>query len=263
MTNNGGIHNIFLNSTNKNIGDTNYDFKLYFSNYNIHINDDEEAYIIFKTFQTINTFYNINENSNSFTLIIKNNITLLEIPITYTLDIGNYNCYDFLDAITTLCSGYLTMSYNSKQNTFIYNQNINLVNTTVYIICNNYNYKYFGLSPSIRNSVYNVITSSIINMNNFSIIAIKILGLISNIKQIDNFNNSISSSDIFAIINRQDAGVNSLINYTDLNDCFTLKIENHNIDYINLQFFNEYNQLLIDLSDWLIILKIIVKKKLG
>lgn len=41
------IHNIYINSTNKTGTDTNYDYKLYLSNYNIKIEPDDDAYINF------------------------------------------------------------------------------------------------------------------------------------------------------------------------------------------------------------------------
>ena len=75
------IFNIYINSTYKNNGDTNYDYKLFFSNYNIRINPDEECIIYLKSFQTINTFYNINSNSNTFSIIINENRILQETQL--------------------------------------------------------------------------------------------------------------------------------------------------------------------------------------
>ena len=255
------IFNIYINSTYKNNGDTNYDYKLFFSNYNIHINPDEECHIYLKSFQTINTFYNINSNSNTFSIIINENRILQETPIVFTMDVGNYNCYEFMDAINNLASNYFTMSYNVKQNTFTYTQNPALVDKTVYIICNQYNHKYFGLPMNTRNSLFNPLVSSIINMNYFSLIVIKLFGLVSNNKTIDNFSNNISSSDIFAIVNRQDNIPNSLINFNDYNNTFKYAIQNNNLDYFNFKFLNENNELLTEIQDWLMILQITILKK--
>ena len=254
-------YNIYINSTNKNNGDKNYDYKLFFSNYNILIDKDEECYIYLKSFQSLNTFYNINLNSRTFSIIVNDNRTLVETPISYSIDIGNYNCYDFMEAINRLCSDYFTVSYNDKQNTFTYTQNPTIVGKTIYIICNKYNYKYFGLIPNIYNSLFNPLVSSIINMNYFSLIVIKVQGIISNNKTIDNFNNVISSSDILGIVNRQDTFVNALINFTDINNTFMLKIQNFNLDYLNFTFFNENNESLLDIQDWLMILQIVIKPK--
>jgi hypothetical protein len=98
-------------------------------------------------------------------------------------------------------------------------------------------------------------------MNNFSLIVIKVFGLVEAIKSIDNFNPSITRGDVSAIINRQDTSVNALINWVDINNSFTKKIHNTELNQLTFSFYNEYNQLLEDLDDWLIIIKITIKKK--
>ena len=60
------IHNIYINSTNKTGTDTNYNYNVYLSNYNIKIEQDEDAYLNITGFQSLNSFYNINDNSKSF-----------------------------------------------------------------------------------------------------------------------------------------------------------------------------------------------------
>lgn len=255
------IFNIYINSTNKNSGDTNYNYKLFFSNYNIIIKPEEECYIYLKTFQTINTFYNINSKSQQISIIVNDNRTLVETPLIFTIDVGNYNCYQFMEAVNNLCYEYFTMTYNDKQNTFTYTQNPTLVSKTVYIICNKYNYKYFGLTPTIYNSLFNPLLSSIVNMNSFSFIVVKVQGIVSNNKTIDNFNSTIASSDIFGIVNRQDVNCNALINFSDFNNTFMIKVDNFNIDYFNFMFYDENNQILTDIQDWLMILQIIIKQK--
>ena len=99
-------------------------------------------------------------------------------------------------------------------------------------------------------------------MNYFSLLIIKLFCIISNNISIDNFNNNLlSSSDIFSIINRQDTNINALINYTDMNNTCMFKIDNFNLDYLNFIFYNENNNILTDLSDWLMVLQIHIKKK--
>ena len=101
----------------------------------------------------------------------------------------------------------------------------------------------------------------IINLNYFSLIVIKIIGLITNNKTIDNFTStSVCASDIFGIVNRQDAPINSLIYFNDINNSFMYRIQNNNLDYLNLIFTNEYNDLLTDLQDWLLVLQVVIKK---
>jgi hypothetical protein len=98
-------------------------------------------------------------------------------------------------------------------------------------------------------------------MNNFSLIIIKILGLVEPIKAIDNFSVSINKGDISCIVNRQDSNVGSLISYTDTNENYIKQISNIEINQLTFIFSNEFNQLLTDIDDWLLILKITIKKK--
>ena len=56
-------------------------------------------------------FYNINDLSKRFTIKIR---TEQEINFTYNFDIdtGNYNVYEFMETINSICSDYINLSYN-------------------------------------------------------------------------------------------------------------------------------------------------------
>ncbi len=69
-----------------------------------------------------------------------------------------------------------------------------------------------------------------------------------------------STGDIIALVNRQDSNINSFINWVDLIHTFKTKINNLNLDYLNIVFYNERNELLTDLGDWLITMKITIKQ---
>ncbi len=257
------IHNLYITSTNKNGSDTNYNYSIYFSNYGIQIDTDEEAYLNITSFQSLNTFYNINSNSKSFSVKVR---TDMDISFTYnfTIDEGNYNIFEFMEEVNRLCSTYFTMYYNEKKNKFYYISN--QINTTISLMPNNYNYKYFGLNPNkyteiIYSTNGNGTYSNIINMNHFSLLVIKVLGLIEENRTLDNFNKSVNRGDICALINRQDTAVNALINWTDINNTFKKKICNTEINSLNFIFTDEFNNILYELNDWLITLTISIKKK--
>ena len=257
-------YNLYITSINKNGNDTSYNYNLYLSNYGIRIQQDEIAFINITGFQTLNSFYNINDNSKKFTVKIR---TDQDMTFTYSFesDTGNYDIYNFMSSVNTLCSAFFTMSYNEKKNKWNYTSNQS-INTTVYLIPNIYNAKYFGLNSNINNEILPAINSigtysKIINMNNFSLIIIKILGLVEPIKAIDNFSASINKGDISCIVNRQDSNVGSLISYTDTNENYIKQISNIEINQLTFIFSNEFNQLLIDIDEWLLILKITIKKK--
>lgn len=258
------IHNLYITSANKTGSDTNYNYNIYFSNYGINIASDEEAYLNITSFQSLNTFYNINSNSKSFIIKIR---TDQDINFTYifNIDDGNYNIYEFQEAINNLCSVHFTLEYNEKKNKWNYKATD--INNLVYIKPSIYNYKYFGLKPDIYNEILTPINgigtySDIINMNNFSLIIIKVLGLVEQNKTLDNFNNSISGGDVCAFINRQDTAVNAVINWTDVNHTFKKNICNNELNQLKFLFTDEFNNILYDLNDWLLTINITIKKKL-
>jgi hypothetical protein len=258
------IHNLYITSTNKQGSDTNYNYNIYFSNYGIVIGQDEEAYLNIKTFQTLNSFYNINENSKSFKIkiITDNDMTLI---YDFEIETGNYDIYNFMSAINSLCSLYINMTYNEKKNKWNYT-NIYDINSEVFLIPNKYNASYFGLKPDYNNEILTPINgigtySNIINMNNFSLIIIKIIGLIEENKNIDNFNNLVCRGDIGAIVNRQDVAVGALINWTDINNSFIKKINNIEINSLNFKFTNEMGEELFDINEWLLTISITIRKK--
>ena len=127
-----------------------------------------------------------------------------------------------------------------------------------------YNSKYFGLTENVWNLISYIggEYSKQINLNNFGLIVIKVLGLVESNKTLDNLNKNISSGDIYALITRQDAAVNSLINWIDYNGTFKKKIGNNEINYLNFIFTDEYNNLLLDINDWLLTLTITIKKRI-
>ena len=98
-------------------------------------------------------------------------------------------------------------------------------------------------------------------MNHFSLLVIKVLGLIEENRTLDNFNKSVNRGDICTLINRHGTAVNALINWTDINNTFKKKICNTEINSLNFIFTDEFNNILYDLNDWLITLTISIKKK--
>ena len=259
------IHNLYITSTNKQGTDTNYNYNIYFSNYGIVIGQDEEAYLNIKTFQTLNSFYNINDNSKSFLIkyVYNGGGSVFQ---NFELDTGNYDIYNFMTAVNSLCSSFFTMEYNEKKNKWNYKKKESIIDT-IYLIPNKYNASYFGLKPDYDNEIITAINdigtySNIINMNNFSLIIIKIIGLIEENKNIDNFNSLVCRGDIGAIVNRQDVAVGALINWTDNNKSFIKKINNIEINSLNFKFSNELGDELTDINDWLLTISItIIKQK--
>ena len=257
------IHNLYISSTNKSGSDTNYNYNIYFSNYNIQIDADEDAYLNLTSFQSLNTFYNINTNSKAFSVKVRTDENI-NFTYNFNLDEGNYNVFDFMTAINILCANHFTIEYNEKKNKW--NYKASYINNQVYIKPSIYNYKYFGLKPDIYNEILFPINgigtySNIINMNNFSLIVIKVLGLVEQNKTLDNFNSSISRGDVCGLVNRQDTNINSLINWSDINQTFRKKICNTELNQLTFLFTDEFNNVLFELNDWLLTLNITIKPK--
>jgi hypothetical protein len=220
------IHNLFITSSNKN-NNTNYNYTIFLSNYNIKIKPNEEGYFCINSFMSLNTFYNINSFSNTFSIKVK---TSQDITFTYnfTIEEGNYDVYQFKDVINQLASEYINLTFNEKKNKYRYTST-QPINNDVFIKPTKYNSKYFGFPPDVyteilTEEVQNDKYSNIINMNNFSLIVVKVIGLIEQHKTIDNFNTTINKGDICAIINRQDNNINSLINWIDINNSFKKRL---------------------------------------
>lgn len=257
------IHNLYITSQTNKTGNTNYNYNLYFSSYGINIKPDEDAYLNITSFQTLNTFYNINDLSNTFKIkIITNGI---ETIYTSVLENGNYNIQEFQDIINEEFNTYASITYDAKKNKWNYIKTMlpEDVPYTFFIMPSSYNYKYFGLPANEWTEITMTnLLSNQINLNNFGLIVIKVMGLVEINKTLDNLNKTISSGDIYALISRQDNAVNSLINWIDYNGTFKKKIGNNEINYLNFIFTDEYNNLLLELNDWLLTLTITIKQKI-
>jgi hypothetical protein len=188
----------------------------------------------------------------------------MDINFTYNfiLEEGNYNIEEFEKLINTTCIQYLEIKYDHHKNKWLYTSK-EVINNEVSIMPTTFNSKYFGFPADVWTLLPNVggILSNQINLNNFGLIVIKVLGLIQQNRTLDNLNKTISSGDICALISRQDTAVNALVNWIDYNKTFMKKIANTEINYLSFIFTDEYNNLLYELNDWLITMTITVKKK--
>ena len=246
------IHNLYITSTSNKAGNNNYNYNLYFSNYGIQIKEDEDAYLNITSFQTLNTFYNINSYSKTFKIKVK---TDMDINFTYNfiLEEGNYNIQEFQDLINSICSQYIQITYNHHKNKWVYISK-QTINNEVSIMPTTFNSKYFGFPADVWTILPTVgnLLSNQINLNNFGLIVIKVIGLIQENRTLDNLNKNISSGDICALVSRQDVAVNALVNWVDYNKTFIKKIANTEINYLSFIFTDEYNNLLYELNDWVL-----------
>jgi len=88
------VHNIFINSANRNKQEKNYDFSIFFDNDEIIVKQNEAVNVNVVSFSILNSMYNVNQytNNNSFVLQ-KNNTSNIVVNIPY----GNYSVYTLRD----------------------------------------------------------------------------------------------------------------------------------------------------------------------
>ncbi len=189
----------------------------------------------------------------------------MDINFTYNfiLEEGKYNIQEFQDLINTTCSQYLEINYNHYKNKWVYISK-QTINNEVIIMPTTFNSKYFGFPADVWTILPTVgsLLSNQINLNNFGLIVIKVIGLIQENRTLDNLNKNISSGDICALVSRQDVAVNALVNWVDYNKTFKKKIANTEINYLSFIFTDEYNNLLYELNDWVLTLSITIRKNL-
>jgi hypothetical protein len=154
------------------------------------------------------------------------------------------------------------MNYNHYKNKWVYISK-QTINNEVSIMPTTFNSKYFGFPADVWTILPTVgnLLSNQINLNNFGLIVIKVIGLIQENRTLDNLNKNISSGDICALVSRQDVAVNALVNWVDYNKTFIKKIANTEINYLSFIFTDEYNNLLYELNDWVLTLSITIRKK--
>ena len=188
----------------------------------------------------------------------------MDVNFTYNfiLEEGNYNIEEFQDLINSICSQYIQITYNHHKNKWVYISK-QTINNEVSIMPTTFNSKYFGFPADVWTILPTVgnLLSNQINLNNFGLIVIKVIGLIQENRTLDNLNKNISSGDICALVSRQDVAVNALVNWVDYNKTFIKKIANTEINYLSFIFTDEYNNLLYELNDWVLTLSITIRKK--
>ncbi len=188
----------------------------------------------------------------------------MDINFTYNfiLEEGNYNIEEFQDLINSICSQYIQITYNHHKNKWVYISK-QTINNEVSIMPTTFNSKYFGFPADVWTILPTVgnLLSNQINLNNFGLIVIKVIGLVQENRTLDNLNKNISSGDICALVSRQDTSVNALVNWIDYNKSFMKKISNTEISFLNFIFTDEFNNLLEELNDWVLTMSITIKKK--
>jgi len=258
--------NLFINSKNKNAGDTNYNYNLSIPEYDIQTKENEEMSLTITNFNTQNIFYNINNTNNQFYFtVLKNGVSTSS---TMTVPIGIYDVYSFTTALDLLIVAEAHAIYIPLLNKIEFKSKNN--NTIISFNFFSDIYKILNLPSSNRIITIpdkdTLLYSGIVNMNRFNYLLIYIEGITCYTPNISNIistnSNNFKLSNLVAIINRSDILPFANICYVEINENNKILLGNKKITNLNIKIMNELGEFLDDLEDWCMTIKIIYTVKI-
>lgn len=256
------IHNLYINSANRNSNDKTYDFKLYFNNNEIVLNPNEGVNISVVGFSLLNSMYNVNQNSSNNVFLLKNITT--DMTNTITIPYGNYSVYTLSQQLNTLVNTYsMKVDYNIATNTYTYT---NTSSSYTYEITPLNCYKLLGLTSTTTIGPLGNITGTYVNMVNYQQIILRCPSLVFEYNSLDNLqdkNNEIAFSDVLFWQNKQDVEPFKMINYKneDGGTLYSYNVINRNFSTLNFKLVNEFNEPIYDAPDYLLQLQMSIYEK--
>ena len=260
------IHNIFINSAVKRSNDKYNDFSVFFTNTSISATENQFITLNVISFDMMNTFYNVNENTgnNTFT-ITKTDFDGVSNPITttYTVAYGNYSVFTLRDVLNSLLANVIIVSYNTAQNSF-----------TFKLIANAPTNKFFldplNMTKLIGISVKTEITSNgtigtFVNMVNFNKVILKLNNIDFDYYVYDCVKDKRDSlcyhSNFLFWISKQDVEPFKMISYNNIDggNSFSFRTYNKEIDTFEFSLTNEHGEDLTDAPPFLMSLQIIIE----
>ena len=251
------VFNIYINSANRGLNETPYDFKIFFDNNEIIVNPNEGVNVNVVSFSLLNSMYNVNQYSANNIFKIQQGITLTTLTIPY----GNYNVSTLMTQLNLLLTGKITVSYNIATNTYTYTNITALPYSIIPLNCS----KLLGLLTTTTILTTGTI-SSYVNMVNYQQVILRCPTFVFQNCSMDNIqdkNSFIAVSDVLYWINKQDVEPFKMINYKN-EDCSTVysyNVLNTSFSYMNFKLVNEFNQPIFDAPDYLLQLQISIFDK--
>jgi hypothetical protein len=243
----------FIKSSNRSSNETSYNFNIDYPDGILTCGADEYMEINVISFDMINTMYNINSTNNQF--IIRRTAT----DTTYTIPQGNYSVKTFMATMTSLINDVnIIITYNTAQNTYTFTKKAGVV-VLHYLIPS----KIWGIINMIPTTIYEIPTTGrttgYINLVNYSKIILRTDGINYYYSNIENYGlrNSSTLSNIIFWACKSDIEPFKLIKYNneDAGRSFCYRIQNKEINILNLQLKNENNEYITDAPDYLIALQ--------
>lgn len=248
---------IYISSKNRNQSEKIYNFNVILNNA-IITNKNQGLNISVDYFSILNTDYNLKDLSFSF--VVENPVLVFT---NYNINIpnGNYSYQTLLNYLNTntTINSYIKFEYIKERNSIKF---INISQYKIYINPLNSN-KILGLNDITTILSGNNYEGSYINLTNYSHIIIKSNNILFEDNTQDNINNNdMSNSSILFMIDKQDIQPFQLISYRNNGgDNYSYNISNRQINNIDIQLYNEIGEFLINITDFYLVLKIVVFDK--
>ena len=214
------------------------------------------------SFYCFNTFYQMDETNNEFSLIIRDTSNNLYQLLLFSFDncVGNPNVYNILEELNLLLNGYISVTYDKIKNLFLFTrtkaQDTN--NHKIYLkikTCGTF----IGFPKYYNNKEIEITTDGIysyqpINVMYHQQLLINIDGDIQmSINNLDNKNSDIFEPSSVLFMKPIDINRNQLIMYDNIdgNASFQYKIsQKDTINQINIRITNQDNEEITTLGDW-------------
>ncbi len=263
------LHNIFVNSAVRRTNESLYNFSIQFTNTAISANENQTIKINVISFDMMNTFYNVNENTgnNTFTITqTDTNGVSNPITTTYIIPFGNYSVLTFRDTLNSILANKVIVSYNTAQNSFTFKLHSNASPTNKYFIDPLNTKKLLGIS--VKTEITSVgTTGTFVNMVNFNKVILKLNNIdfdyfVYDCVQ-DKKDNLCDHSNILFWISKQDVEPFKMISYNNIDggNSFNFNTYNKEIDVLDFSLINENGEDLKDAPSFLMSLQITIEDK--
>lgn len=214
------------------------------------------------SFYCFNTFYQMDETNNEFSLIIRNSDGDIHQLLLFSLDncVGNPNVYDIRNELNELLDGYISVTYDKIKNLFLFTRTnaTNHNHHKIYLkikTCATF----LGFSKDYKNKEIEITTDGVYSYQPINVIyhqqlLINIDGDIQMpINNLDNKNSDIFEASSVLFTKPIDIQKNQLIMYDNIdgNSSFQYKIsQKDTINQINIRLTNQDNEDISTLGDW-------------
>ena len=249
--------NVYISSKNRQPEEQIYNFTCRFGDGLLKAESSEYFNLTVCGFHTINCWYNCNSNNNYYQIVFRNILGKNPLYFYFYLNTGNPTVYEVAKDINNTLSSYLTVSYDSIKNIYVFTRTIAQDTSLYYMYIKTINSgSFFGFKNNIEYEISFNSKSSINPLNVIGISKINIVidgDIIFSSNNLHNYkDNNIEPQDII-LSKAVDVQMNHVIKYEnyDGGDNFQFKMVNYgNVKYLTLSVCDQDMNLIKDLTDY-------------